>query len=147
VFKVRKYILPILLVVFTVVAVVVGTAADTKTGPKLGYIDPNKVLQSYDKWVTFQTQMQNEIDKYQAELDKIKDTNQKQQKYLEYQQIINTKISQTQSQIEAEILQKVKEYAEVMGYDFVFNSTTMAYGASTYNITDAFIQYLKKTTK
>jgi len=46
---VRKYILPILLVVFTVVAVVVGTAADTKTGPKLGYIDPNKVLQSYDK--------------------------------------------------------------------------------------------------
>ncbi|HPV62509.1 MAG TPA: OmpH family outer membrane protein, partial [Fervidobacterium sp.] len=67
----RKYILPILLVVFTVVAVVVGTAADTKTGPKLGYIDPNKVLQSYDKWVTFQTQMQNEIDKYQAELDKI----------------------------------------------------------------------------
>jgi len=143
----KKYILPILLVTFIVVAVVVGTAADTKTGPKLAYIDPNKILQNYDKWITFQKQMEDEISKYQTELDKIKDQTQKQQKYYEYQQTINTKIAQTQAQIESEILQKVKEYAEVMGYDFVFNSTTMAYGASYYNITDAFIQYLKKAKK
>ncbi|HOQ40178.1 MAG TPA: OmpH family outer membrane protein [Fervidobacterium sp.] len=143
----KKYILPILLVTFIVVAVVVGTAADTKTGPKLAYIDPNKILQNYDKWITFQKQMEDEISKYQTELDKIKDQTQKQQKYYEYQQTINTKIAQTQAQIESEILQKVKEYAEVMGYDFVFNSTTMAYGASSYNITDAFIQYLKKAKK
>ncbi|HCI29171.1 MAG TPA: OmpH family outer membrane protein [Fervidobacterium sp.] len=143
----KKYILPILLVTFIVVAVVVGTAADTKTSPKLAYIDPNKILQNYDKWITFQKQMEDEISKYQTELDKIKDQTQKQQKYYEYQQTINTKIAQTQAQIESEILQKVKEYAEVMGYDFVFNSTTMAYGASSYNITDAFIQYLKKAKK
>ena len=143
----KKYILPILLVTFIVVAVVVGTAADTKTSPKLAYIDPNKILQNYDKWITFQKQMEDEISKYQTELDKIKDQTQKQQKYCEYQQTINTKIAQTQAQIESEILQKVKEYAEVMGYDFVFNRTTMAYGASSYNITDAFIQYLKKAKK
>ncbi|MFN3692228.1 MAG: OmpH family outer membrane protein [Fervidobacterium sp.] len=143
----KKYFLPILLLALTVLAVVLATAADSKTGPKLGYIDPNKVLQNYDKWINFQKQMQDEINKYQAELDKIKDANQKQQKYLEYQQTINTKISQTQQQIEAEILNKIKEYAEVMGYDFIFNSTTMAYGSSSYNITDAFIKYLKTAKK
>ncbi|MEN3041958.1 MAG: OmpH family outer membrane protein, partial [Fervidobacterium sp.] len=102
---------------------------------------------NYDKWINFQKQIQDEIAKYQAELDKIKDNTQKQQKYLEYQQAINTKITQTQQQIEAEILGKVKEYAEVMGYDFIFNSTTMAYGSQTYNITDAFIKYLKTSKK
>lgn len=143
----RKYLFPILVLVLTILAVVVSTAADSKSGPKLAYIDPNKVLQNYDKWITFQKQMQDEISKYQAELDKIKDANQKQQKYLEYQQTINNKIAQTQQQIEAEILGKVKEYAEVMGYDFIFNSTTMAYGSQAYNITDAFIKYLKTAKK
>jgi outer membrane protein len=142
-----KYFFYVLVATFVVLAVIIGTAADSKTGPKLGYIDPNKVLQNYDKWVNFQKQMQNEIAKYQAELDKIKDQNQKQQKYLEYQQLINNKIAQTQQQIEAEILAKVKEYAEVMGYDFIFNSTTMAYGSRAYNITDAFIKYLKTSKK
>lgn len=142
-----KYFFYVLVATFVVLAVIIGTAADSKTGPKLGYIDPNKVLQNYDKWVNFQKQMQNEIAKYQAELDKIKDQNQKQQKYLEYQQLINNKIAQTQQQIEAEILAKVKEYAEVMGYDFIFNSTTMAYGSQAYNITDAFIKYLKTSKK
>ncbi|AFG34468.1 outer membrane protein [Fervidobacterium pennivorans DSM 9078] len=142
-----KYFLYVLVATFVVLAVIIGTAADSKTGPKLGYIDPNKVLQNYDKWVNFQKQMQDEIAKYQAELDKIKDQNQKQQKYLEYQQLINNKIAQTQQQIEAEILAKVKEYAEVMGYDFIFNSTTMAYGSQAYNITDAFIKYLKTSKK
>ncbi|MCX7653232.1 MAG: OmpH family outer membrane protein [Fervidobacterium sp.] len=143
----KKYLFPILVLVLTILAVVVSTAADSKTGPKLAYIDPNKVLQNYDKWINFQKQMQDEIAKYQAELDKIKDNTQKQQKYLEYQQAINTKIAQTQQQIEAEILGKVKEYAEVMGYDFIFNSTTMAYGSQAYNITDAFIKYLKTSKK
>lgn len=142
-----KYFLYVLVSVFVVLAVIIGTAADSKTGPKLGYIDPNKVLQNYDKWINFQKQMQDEIAKYQAELDKIKDQNQKQQKYLEYQQLINNKIAQTQQQIEAEILGKVKEYAEIMGYDFIFNSTTMAYGSQAYNITDAFIKYLKTAKK
>jgi outer membrane protein len=142
-----KYFFYVLVATFVVLAVIIGTAADSKTGPKLGYIDPNKVLQNYDKWVNFQKQMQDEIAKYQAELDKIKDQNQKQQKYLEYQQLINNKIAQTQQQIEAEILAKVKEYAEVMGYDFIFNSTTMAYGSQDYNITDAFIKYLKTSRK
>jgi outer membrane protein len=142
-----KYFFYVLVATFVVLAVIIGTAADSKTGPKLGYIDPNKVLQNYDKWVNFQKQMQDEIAKYQAELDKIKDQNQKQQKYLEYQQLINNKIAQTQQQIEAEILAKVKEYAEVMGYDFIFNSTTMAYGSQDYNITDAFIKYLKTSKK
>lgn len=142
-----KYFFYVLVATFVVLAVIIGTAADSKTGPKLGYIDPNKVLQNYDKWVNFQKQMQDEIAKYQAELDKIKDQNQKQQKYLEYQQLINNKIAQTQQQIEAEILAKVKEYAEVMGYDFIFNSTTMAYGRQAYNITDAFIKYLKTSKK
>jgi outer membrane protein len=142
-----KYFFYVLVATFVVLAVIIGTASDSKTGPKLGYIDPNKVLQNYDKWVNFQKQMQNEIAKYQAELDKIKDQNQKQQKYLEYQQLINNKIAQTQQQIEAEILAKVKEYAEVMGYDFIFNSTTMAYGSRAYNITDAFIKYLKTSKK
>lgn len=142
-----KYFFYVLVATFVVLAVIIGTAADSKTGPKLGYIDPNKVLQNYDKWVNFQKQMQGEIAKYQAELDKIKDQNQKQQKYLEYQQLINNKIAQTQQQIEAEILAKVKEYAEVMGYDFIFNSTTMAYGSQAYNITDAFIKYLKTSKK
>uniref|UniRef100_A0A7V4KE19 OmpH family outer membrane protein n=1 Tax=Fervidobacterium pennivorans TaxID=93466 RepID=A0A7V4KE19_FERPE len=142
-----KYFLYVLVATFVVLAVIVGTAADSKTGPKLGYIDPNKVLQNYDKWVNFQKQMQDEIAKYQAELDKIKDQNQKQQKYLEYQQLINSKIAQTQQQIEAEILAKVREYAEIMGYDFIFNSTTMAYGSQAYNITDAFIKYLKTSRK
>ncbi|ANE41391.1 MAG: OmpH family outer membrane protein [Fervidobacterium sp.] len=142
-----KYFFYVLVATFVVLAVIIGTAADSKTGPKLGYIDPNKVLQNYDKWVNFQKQMQDEIAKYQAELDKIKDQNQKQQKYLEYQQLINNKIAQTQQQIEAEILAKVKEYAEVMGYDFIFNSTTMAYGSQAYNITDAFIKYLKTSKK
>jgi len=81
-----KYFFYVLVATFVVLAVIIGTAAGSKTGPKLGYIDPNKVLQNYDKWVNFQKQMQNEIAKYQAELDKIKDQNQKQQKYLEYQQ-------------------------------------------------------------
>ncbi|WP_372589382.1 OmpH family outer membrane protein [Fervidobacterium pennivorans subsp. shakshaketiis] len=142
-----KYFFYVLVATFVVLAVIIGTAADSKTGPKLGYIDPNKVLQNYDKWVNFQKQMQDEIAKYQAELDKIKDQNQKQQKYLEYQQLINNKIAQIQQQIEAEILAKVKEYAEVMGYDFIFNSTTMAYGSQAYNITDAFIKYLKTSKK
>jgi len=142
-----KYFFYVLVATFVVLAVIIGTAADSKTGPKLGYIDPNKVLQNYDKWVNFQKQMQDEIAKYQAELDKIKDQNQKQQKYLEYQQLINNKIAQTQQQIEAEILAKVKEYAEVMGYDFIFNSTTMAYGSQAYNITDEFIKYLKTSKK
>ncbi|AMW32187.1 OmpH family outer membrane protein [Fervidobacterium islandicum] len=142
-----KYFLYVLVSAFVVLAVIIGTAADSKTGPKLGYIDPNKVLQNYDKWINFQKQMQDEIAKYQAELDKIKDQNQKQQKYLEYQQLINNKIAQTQQQIEAEILGKVKEYAEIMGYDFIFNSTTMAYGSQAYNITDAFIKYLKTAKK
>ncbi len=142
-----KYFFYVLVATFVVLAVIIGTAADSKTGPKLGYIDPNKVLQNYGKWVNFQKQMQDEIAKYQAELDKIKDQNQKQQKYLEYQQLINNKIAQTQQQIEAEILAKVKEYAEVMGYDFIFNSTTMAYGSQAYNITDAFIKYLKTSKK
>ncbi|WP_448376911.1 OmpH family outer membrane protein [Fervidobacterium sp.] len=142
-----KYFLYVLVSAFVILAVIIGTAADSKTGPKLGYIDPNKVLQNYDKWITFQKQMQAEVEKYQAELDKIKDQTQKQQKYLEYQQTINNKIAQTQQQIEAEILGKVKEYAEVMGYDFIFNSTTMAYGSSSYNITDAFIKYLKTAKK
>ncbi|WP_448378521.1 OmpH family outer membrane protein [Fervidobacterium sp.] len=142
-----KYFFYVLVATFVVLAVIIGTAADSKTGPKLGYIDPNKVLQNYDKWVNFQKQMQDEIAKYQSELDKIKDQNQKQQKYLEYQQLINNKIAQTQQQIEAEILAKVKEYAEVMGYDFIFNSTTMAYGSQAYNITDAFIKYLKTSRK
>ncbi|SHN56644.1 molecular chaperone Skp [Fervidobacterium riparium] len=143
----KRYFLYAVVLSLVVLAVIVGTAADSKSGPKLGYIDPNKVLQNYDKWITFQKQMQDEIAKYQAELDKIKDQNQKQQKYLEYQQTINNKIAQTQAQIEAEILNKVKEYAEVMGYDFIFNSTTMAYGSSSYNITDAFIKYLKTAKK
>ncbi|MGC9771409.1 periplasmic chaperone for outer membrane proteins Skp [Fervidobacterium changbaicum] len=142
-----KYFLYVLVSALVVLAVIIGTAADSKTGPKLGYIDPNKVLQNYDKWINFQKQMQDEIAKYQAELDKIKDQNQKQQKYLEYQQLINNKIAQTQQQIEAEILGKVKEYAEIMGYDFIFNSTTMAYGSQAYNITDAFIKYLKTAKK
>ena len=142
-----KYFLYVLVSAFVILAVIIGTAADSKSGPKLGYIDPNKVLQNYDKWITFQQQMQAEVQKYQSELDKINDQNQKQQKYLEYQQAINAKIAQTQQQIESEILGKVKEYAEVMGYDFIFNSTTMAYGSSSYNITDAFIKYLKTTKK
>jgi len=142
-----KYFLYVLVSAIVIFAVIIGTASDSKTGPKLGYIDPNKVLQNYDKWITFQKQMQAEVQKYQAELDKIKDQTQKQQKYLEYQQAINNKIAQTQQQIEAEILGKVKEYAEVMGYDFIFNSTTMAYGSSSYNITDAFIKYLKTAKK
>lgn len=143
----KKYFLPVLLLVLTVFAVVLTTASTSKTSPRLGYIDPNRVLQNYDKWIAFQKQMQDEINKYQAELDKIKDANQKQQKYLEYQQAINTKIAQTQQQIEAEILNKIKEYAEVMGYDFIFNSTTMAYGSASYNVTDAFIKYLKTAKK
>jgi len=142
-----KYFLYVLVSAFVILAVIIGTAADSKSGPKLGYIDPNKVLQNYDKWIIFQQQMQAEVQKYQSELDKINDQNQKQQKYLEYQQAINAKIAQTQQQIESEILGKVKEYAEVMGYDFIFNSTTMAYGSSSYNITDAFIKYLKTTKK
>jgi len=147
VFAVKRYFFPFILVLLTIFAVVVGTAQDTKSGPKLGYIDPNRVLQSYDKWINFQKQMQDEINKYQAELDKIKDQNLKQQKYLEYQQLINQKIAQTQQQIEAEILQKVKEFAEVMGYDFIFNSTTMAYGSQAYNVTDAFLRYLRTSKK
>lgn len=146
-FVVKRYFFPVVLVVLTIFAVVVGTAQDSKGGPKLGYIDPNKVLQSYDKWINFQKQIQDEINKYQAELDKIKDQNLKQQKYLEYQQLINQKIAQTQQQIEAEILQKVKEFAEVMGYDFIFNSTTMAYGSQAYNVTDAFLRYLRTSKK
>ncbi len=143
----RKYVLSILLLVLTIVSVVVVSAGDTKSAPKLGYIDPSKVLQNYDKWITFQKQIQAEAQKYQAELDKIKDATEKQKKAIEYQNTINQKIANMQATVEAEILQKVKEYAEINGYDFVFNSTTMAYGSSIYNITDAFIKYLKSSKK
>ncbi|MBT1247107.1 MULTISPECIES: OmpH family outer membrane protein [unclassified Thermosipho (in: thermotogales)] len=141
--------------------VLLFAGGDTNQSPKIAYIDSNKVLQSYDKFITLQSKYQEDAQFYQkklkelaAEINQMKkdgaseqELNKKlaeyTQKQQQYSQLLNNEYQPKFSQLEQEILQKIAEYAEIMGYDFVFNSKSMAYGSPKYDITDKFIEYLK----
>ncbi|ABR30700.1 membrane protein [Thermosipho melanesiensis] len=140
--------------------VLLFASGDTNQGPKFAYIDSTKVLQSYSKFITLQAKYQEDAAFYQKKLNelaaeinsmkeqgvseqeinkKIAEYSQKQQ---QYSQMLNNEYQPKFSQIEQEILEKIAQYAEIMGYDFVFNSKSMAYGNSKYDITAQFIEYL-----
>jgi outer membrane protein len=141
--------------------VLLFAGGDSTQGPKLAYIDSTKVLQSYDKWIDLQTKYQEDVQFYQKKLNElaaeINDMKEKgaaadlinakiaeyTQKQKQYSDLLNSEYQRKFAELEQEILQKIAEYAEIMGYDFVFNSKTMAYGNSKYDITAQFIEYLK----
>lgn len=141
--------------------VLLFAGSDSAQGPKLAYIDSTKVLQSYDKWIDLQAKYQEDYQFYAkklneliAEINQLKESgasqeaiNAKTQEYIQKQQqynkLLNDEYQQKFSEIEQEILSKIQEFAEIMGYDFVFNSKSMSYGSPEYDITAKFIEYLK----
>jgi len=141
--------------------VLLFAGSDSAQGPKLAYIDSTKVLQSYDKWINLQTKYQEDYQFYAkklnelaAEINQLKESgasqeeiNAKTQEYVkkqqQYNQLLNDEYQTKFSEIEQEILAKIQEFAEIMGYDFVFNSKSMSYGSPEYDITAKFIEYLK----
>jgi len=141
--------------------VLLFAGSDSAQGPKLAYIDSTKVLQSYDKWIDLQAKYQEDYQFYAkklneliAEINQLKESgasqeaiNAKTQEYVQKQQqynkLLNDEYQQKFSEIEQEILSKIQEFAEIMGYDFVFNSKSMSYGSPEYDITAKFIEYLK----
>lgn len=141
--------------------VLLFAGGDTAQGPKLAYIDSTKVLQSYDKWIDLQVKYQTDVQFYQNKLNELaseinnlkesgasaQEINEKiaeyTQKQKQYSDLLNSEYQKKFAELEQEILQKIAEYAEIMGYDFVFNSKTMAYGNAKYDITAQFIEYLK----
>jgi outer membrane protein len=141
--------------------VLLFAGSDSAQGPKLAYIDSTKVLQSYDKWINLQTKYQEDYQFYAkklnelaAEINQLKESgasqeeiNAKTQEYVkkqqQYNQLLNDEYQPKFSEIEQEILAKIQEFAEIMGYDFVFNSKSMSYGSPKYDITAKFIEYLK----
>jgi len=141
--------------------VLLFAGSDSAQGPKLAYIDSTKVLQSYDKWIDLQSKYQEDYQFYAkklnelvAEINQLKESgasqeaiNAKTQEYVQKQQqynkLLNDEYQQKFSEIEQEILSKIQEFAEIMGYDFVFNSKSMSYGSPEYDITAKFIEYLK----
>jgi len=141
--------------------VLLFAGSDSAQGPKLAYIDSTKVLQSYDKWIDLQSKYQEDYQFYAkklnelvAEINQLKESgasqetiNAKTQEYIQKQQqynkLLNDEYQQKFSEIEQEILSKIQEFAEIMGYDFVFNSKSMSYGSPEYDITAKFIEYLK----
>lgn len=141
--------------------VLLFAGSDSAQGPKLAYIDSTKVLQSYDKWINLQTKYQEDYQFYAkklnelaAEINQLKESgasqeeiNAKTQEYVkkqqQYNQLLNDEYQPKFSEIEQEILAKIQEFAEIMGYDFVFNSKSMSYGSPEYDITAKFIEYLK----
>jgi len=132
--------------------VLLFAGSDSAQGPKLAYIDSTKVLQSYDKWIDLQSKYQEDYQFYAkklnelvAEINQLKESgasqeaiNAKTQEYVQKQQqynkLLNDEYQQKFSEIEQEILSKIQEFAEIMGYDFVFNSKSMSYGSPEYDI-------------
>ncbi|MBO8160760.1 MAG: OmpH family outer membrane protein [Thermosipho sp. (in: Bacteria)] len=145
--------------------VLLFAGSDSAQGPKLAYIDSTKVLQSYDKWIEIQTKYQEDYQFYAKklqdlanEINELKNsgaskeeidakTKEYLQKQQQYNQLLNDEYQPKFNEIEQEILSKIAEFAEIMGYDFVFNSKSMAYGSPEYDITAQFIEYLKSTQK
>ncbi|QTA38410.1 OmpH family outer membrane protein [Thermosipho ferrireducens] len=156
----KKWI-PLIIALSLLASVIVISAGDTTQGPKLAYIDSSKVIQSYDKWLEVQSKYQEDVQFYTKKLNELANEikelkakgasqdiiNSKMQEYAQKQQqynkMLNDEYQKKFAEIEQEILSKIAEYAEIMGYDFVFNSKSMAYGSTKYDITAQFIEYLK----
>ncbi|WP_234946846.1 OmpH family outer membrane protein [Thermosipho atlanticus] len=143
--------------------VLLFAGSDSNQGPKLAYIDSTKVLQSYDKWIELQTKYQEDYQFYAkklnelaAEINNLKNSGASQeeidaktkeylQKQQQYNQLLSDEYQPKFAKIEQEILSKIAEFAEIMGYDFVFNSKSMSYASPNYDVTAKFIEYLKST--
>lgn len=140
--------------------VLLFAGSDSAQFPKLAYIDSTKVLQSYDKWINLQAKYQEDVQFYAkklnelaSEIQKLKESGASQeeidaktreyvQKQQQYNQILNDEYQTKFSEIEQEILTKIAQFAEIMGYDFVFNSKSMSYGSPEYDVTAKFIEFL-----
>lgn len=140
--------------------VLLFAGSDSAQFPKLAYIDSTKVLQSYDKWINLQAKYQEDVQFYAkklnelaSEIQKLKESgasqeeiNAKTQEYVkkqqQYNQILNDEYQPKFNEIEQEILSKIAQFAEIMGYDFVFNSKSMSYGSPEYDVTAKFIEFL-----
>lgn len=160
-----KKTLQTILLIIMVGAVGVIVVSESGVGPsepaKIAYADMQKVLEATRDWVTLNTDYQKDTKFYQGQLDSLskeyqdlassgasqESLTQKQQEILakkaQYEQTLENTYNAKLQVIMEQVNKRIKDYATFIGIDMVITSEVVVYGAATFNITDAIIEYMK----
>ncbi len=146
---------------------------------KIGYLDPDEILSKYKPFQDaqkevqrFRMELEREFTKLQGELEKMKETYERQALLLsekrkqEEQQAILKKqgdlerylsdisdpsrgqLTKKNQEVLSPILNKVNEVVQVVakdnGYDFVFNTAALAYADEAHDLTEKVLEALQK---
>ena len=144
-----------------VAAVGVMTFGGSEKGSlKIGYVDLAKATDSYEKMVKLNEEYKKDFQFYQEKLKKIQEEIEKLEKSGASREEIDKKraeLAQKKQLFEGllqqeyqpkiqeifrEVVQKVREYAQISGYDVILTNQGTAYASERVDITDEFIKFL-----
>ena len=127
---------------------------------RVAYVDIGKVTQSYKKmkdlnesykrdyqfYLSKLKEMENEIEKMKEEGASESEIASKQKELLsrkaEYESLLKKEYEPKIQKILNEVVGKIKEFAQMMGYSMIFNKQSLVYGDEIYDITDQVIAYI-----
>jgi len=127
---------------------------------RMAYVDIAKVTENYKKmkelyekfkrdyqfYLSKLKEMESEIEKMKEEGVSESEIAAKQKELLsrkaEYEDLLRKEYEPKSQKIRNEVVNKVKEYAQLMGYSMVLNKQSLIYGDETYDITEQVIAYI-----
>jgi len=127
---------------------------------RMAYVDIAKVTENYKKmkelyekfkrdcqfYLSKLKEMESEIEKMKEEGASESEIAAKQKELLsrkaEYEDLLRKEYEPKSQKIQNEVVNKVKEYAQLMGYSMVLNKQSLIYGDETYDITEQVIAYI-----
>ncbi len=127
---------------------------------RMAYVDIAKVTENYKEmkelnekyrkdyqfYLSKLKEMESEIEKMKEEGVSESEIAAKQKELLsrkaEYESLLKREYEPKIQKILNEVVNKVKEYAQLMGYSMVLNKQSLIYGDETYDITEQVIAYI-----
>jgi len=105
-----------------------------------------KYRKDYQFYLSKLKEMESEIEKMKEEGASESEIAAKQKELLsrkaEYEGLLKKEYEPKIQKILNEVVNKVKEYAQLMGYSMVLNKQSLIYGDETYDITEQVIAYI-----
>ncbi|PLV59804.1 OmpH family outer membrane protein [Thermotoga sp. KOL6] len=166
----KKFFLPLVLVGILLTTLLISQSS-TGSSLRVAYVDIKKVTESYYKWQELNEKYkrdfsfyQNKLKEMEEELKKMQEENRPQEEILakqkeilskktEYENLLKSEYQPKIQEIMNEVFEKIREYANVMGYDLVFNKQVITLGESVpvivfgkpvFDITEQLIAYMNQ---
>jgi len=149
------------MMVFTIMFVVISFS-QTDSNLKIGYVNFEKIAESYYKWKDLESMYQRDLQYYQGKINEMEqqfnelqssgaseevlqqNLQQLQTRVNQYQQELQNEYQQKMANIASEVTVKIAQYAKENGYDLILNEIGVVYYNPELDLTDKIIQYLNE---